>query len=561
MAKRADLAEQVAKLLQKLEGQQAYADHSGGQWWKGKGGGKGGQKGKGNGRGQGSGEVWEEEDWQCEKCDFGPNFRRRTVCWNCGEKRSWEGHGKGKGRSGEGGKGRGRVASPRGAGGSRPLLGGRPGGGVRNASGAGGGTLQVTAAAPTGGSRRRVKGATDEDGFTMAHGGKKRVGGGERHEAAVGSLASRWGKGQAMESTPNAGAEDSQQQKVIPIKIDELDSNCEEEEAGEGRSDDGSWHRDGEESGGHHTGDYNDELRDWEEKEESDEERLARRRREWDDAQKEVADLRRIGWDDSNGTYRFAVEKAKQAEQLWRNERGPVSVRKRQRKAREALARWEGNVKKHRMELDEFDKEAWERRQTLLDKLGAAEAKVESLQEEVEGLNREELGERDPGQGKGNTTEQARTAVVQASEELENLGGNLQATVDGLQEGTREHELLSELLAGMASAAEALDRAKWLHNKSRKGGPRDDESEADSDNETEGNNNKLKDPTGMLVEPTGGCQNEEALRAQEDARRATALQARMGHMEALQRSGDQEALAKAVETAKAEAAREATGAA
>ena len=434
------------------------------------------------------------------------------------------------------------------------MLGGKSGGAVRNQSGADGGLLsKVTPAAPTGGSRRRVKGATDEEGFTMVPGSKMRGGEKEGKTAVEGNPTSRWGKGQAKESSTNANAEDSQQDKVIPIRIDELDSGDEGEAAGGGESDKGSWEGDEEGSEGRHTWDYNDELREWEEKEESDEERLARLRREWDNATKEAAELRKLGWDDSNDTYCFAVERANQAEQMWRNARGPVSVRKRQRKARDALARWEGTVKKHKMELDEFDREAREKRQTLLDKLGGAEAKVESLQEEVEELNREELGERDDGQGEGCTNEQARTAVVQASDELENLGGSLQATVDGLQEGTREHELLSELLAGMASAAQALDRAKWLHEKAGKGASRESKPEADGEDETGGR--KVKEATGMQVEPTGGRHSEEELRAQEDARRATALLSRMHNMEALQRSGDQEALANAVEAAKAKAAR------
>ena len=107
---------------------------------------------------------------------------------------------------------------------------------------------------------------------------------------------------------------------------------------------------------------------------------------------------------------------------MWRNERGPASVRKRQRKARDALARLEGTLKKHKMELDEFDREAREKRQTFLNKLGGVEAKVETLQEEVEELNREEMGEGDDGQGEGCTNEEARILVALASEELEKLG-------------------------------------------------------------------------------------------------------------------------------------------
>ncbi len=167
--------------------------------------GRGAQRGtvaSGQGSTAGASRAAQPGDWVCRGCRFTPNFAKRRTCFQCGRPRSPRGGGQATAAGGHGGAARGPV----GAGGQRPLLGGRAVAGPAAAAAASRGTAGLQPS-------YRVPGAS------LA--ARASAGGGGDSWASVAKAAAA----QGVTPPPEAGTEASQTAATAGQTGDSVDSD------------------------------------------------------------------------------------------------------------------------------------------------------------------------------------------------------------------------------------------------------------------------------------------------------------------------------------------------
>ncbi len=383
---------------------------------RGKGGGKtaSGRGAKGDGPGgAGKGAAkGRQGDWQCGMCEAYPCFGRTTQCYRCGAPRSDSGQGRGQ-RPGGGGKG-GRITrdadhreylGPRGANGSRPLLGGRggqppaaaaarqpepnrpPSTRVPGASLAAKAEAERRARLAGQGSTQSVDGDNDKDDFRPVRGG-------------VPASKTAWG-----------GATASGQTSVIPRTLaanswaalaeeeddeqleEEVDMQCDDEQQGHHARDHPPGQQSAQQPPQQHQrlggdGDDGDEDVDYEEVDEGT------LKREW----LAHCSACRLLDKDGRAPHQLVVEaKALRdsAERRWRAARTPHPLHKRLRWAESELRDAEARESARRGELDAHLAQAAKKTRELEDRLSVDEARTARKREAVERLHREGAGGRD----------------------------------------------------------------------------------------------------------------------------------------------------------------------
>ncbi len=142
-----------------------------------------------------------------------------------------------------------------------------------------------------------------------------------------------------------------------------------------------------------------------------------------------------------------------EAEDNWRRAKAPAPLPKRMDWAETKLRRAQTALTRARLELDRFDEDTDRRRAELLGRIGEAEAWHQWRKRQLDELHAEAAGKAPGYQGGGPGSEGA--AVVR-----EKLRGHvlpeMQAILEEVQEGTRVHERLVLLVAGLAEAEAKL---------------------------------------------------------------------------------------------------------
>ncbi len=325
-------------------------------------------------------------DWCCVVCDAFPCFARTRSCFRCGAARPGTSGGANAGAAGGRGAGlsqrpqSGAYMGPRGADGSRPLLG--RGGGTAAATGA----RPVLATCPT----RRVTArhtASDEDGFQTVRARSGRAAAdattAPRAAAAVGgpsswaAIAKRAGTGSdsppPASAAPTPAREEEQQDAHATEDDDGLDVDEEHQDDCSDVEDD--------DDGGEE--DEDDADADAEEPSESD------LRRAWDDARDAVRLLERTSKRVPQELLAQARAQRAAAEERWRAAKTPQPLEKRLRWAEAALTEAVAKQEAHRRELLEFERATDERRRELRQRAEVDDARTARKREALDILRSE----------------------------------------------------------------------------------------------------------------------------------------------------------------------------
>ncbi len=401
-------------------------------------------------------------DWVCISCGAKPCWARTVSCFKCGEPRPrGSGGGGGTGGTGGGGKGTAKGASaavrrdeylgPRGAGGSRPMLGGRAASqhaASRGGEQQSGGATTRRAAAAAGDATSNGKGrqitAVDGDGFrTVSRQTWPRVGNmpSSLREAAadVVTAPTSWAevvqRAPAPPSAPAPAADaDEDAHGDGEMAIDEDDDQ--RRILGAAASD-----QDSDDDGG-------DEGADGEEEDGS--------------AEAEVAseeDLRRL-WEDSREACRVlernprtppsmvaaARRERDQAEANWRASKRPHPLHKRMRWAQRAYDAAVLKQQTHQQELDEFEEESARKRRALLER---AQVDKERTARKLQALEEilQQGGPRPPSDAE-------RAAQIAATGIAQDLGPALAAVAEKLPDSS---PVWMELQAALSTLAKVED--------------------------------------------------------------------------------------------------------
>ncbi len=455
-------------------------------------GGAGGGGGQARGRDFGGGRANRRQylggrprdgEWACQ-CGFATNRQYREACHQCGRARDVAEVGcatgtfgaKGLGGralpEGKGHKGKGPI----GAGGNRPLLGGRGGDQLGGKRGRDGGKGVATATAPT----SACKGIPP-----WGHGGKTDGGGKLHHgksgkgatKAGLGTASGNCGKGEVATgwTRPPTVCDEDGYQLVQPRRIrvgkgdpkGDVDATAtvggadQRTYAAVARrrwSDDADSDDDGMEDldgGDEGDGCGGDEGGTWE----ADPRELRAAFEEHARAAKEL---------EKRGNFGPALETLQmardEAERRWREAKPPAPLPKRLEWADGKLRKAQAALTRVRMELDAFDEEANRRRAEICNRIHEAEQWCQWRKQQLDKVH-EEAAECAPGRrGGAARTEDAGTREIRRKIRGQMLP-EMQAILEEVPEGSGLHERLSLFAAGLADAEANL--AEWQEQ----GGP------------------------------------------------------------------------------------------
>ncbi len=439
--------------------------------------GRAGSKGRGR---QAYANRQRDGEWQCQ-CGFGTNRPSRDFCFSCGRSREvaqvgvkggarrFAGDGLGqKGRPmGTAGGGSQWYGGPVGAGGSRPLLGGR-GHSTQDGSGARG----LARDAP------RTPAWSGKGPAYAASSGKASVGkGAQGGQGAREISAASMGKGQAATSTGETGQGkaawgrprtiyDAEGYELVQPRRVRIDGGTRDEgdRTTQGQARDSCndspattptrcrWSDDmsddegecGEDHDGEGEGDGADDDDGWG----TDPRRL---RATFEEHARAVKGLEKAGgYGPALDTMRLARD---EAERRWREAKAPAPLPKRLIWAEAKLQKAQSALTRARLQLDQFDEETDRRRAEFLERIGEAERWHEWRQEQLERIHDEAAGgaaARASGLASGaGSTEVRRRLRGQVLPEM-------QAILEAMQEGTDLHERLSLVVANLADAETKL---------------------------------------------------------------------------------------------------------
>jgi hypothetical protein len=443
---------------------------SGGQRGRGGGGGGGGaRRGRGaspRARRDGDGSYdTRPGDWRCVGCDAFPCFARTRNCFRCGAARpgtsgaSTSGSAAGAGAGSAGGRGAslsqrpqsGAYMGPRGAGGSRPLLG--RGGAAAAAAGARPGPE----ACPT--RRASARHTTiDEDGFQLVRARSGRAAAeaaaAPRAAAAAGGpvswadVARRAGTGSdsppaLATPTPARGSErqDARGDEHEEEEDDGIDVDADEDQEEE------YWDGCGD---AEDDGDGDAEVDD-DADADADEPSEADLRRAWDEARDAVRLLERSSQRVPQELLAQARAQRTAAEERWRAARTPQPLAKRLRWAEAALTEAVAKQEAHRCELLEFERVTAERRRELHLRAEVDDARTARKREALDLLRNE---------GAPQVVPACERALRVAAEGIDtDLGPALAAAAEKVPEGSPVWLELQAALATLSNVDGVLRQA------------------------------------------------------------------------------------------------------
>ncbi len=434
--------------------------------------------GRGGGR-QAAGTRQREGEWECH-CGFATNRPHRVACFVCnrardvaevggkGSVRHWPSGGTGQkgkpaGSASEGGR---WAGGPVGAGGSRPLLGGRgregqvergPKGGGRDVARtpawdgkgpayspmpgkAGGGTgtkgsLEGKGPAKGGMAQgvnamsergkggkvawERPRAVVDDEGYQLVQPRRIRAGGD--------------GDGGGAHAPAQSGNDVVDQHAAVPtrrrwtdVDSDDDDDACDVDDCGDGDGD-----------GANCGGDWGPDPRQL--------------RAAFEEHASAVREMERTGgFGPALDTMRHARD---EAEKRWREAKAPAPLPKRLIWAEAKLQQAQAALTRARLKLDQFDEETERRRAEYCDRIEEADRWYRWRQEQLEGIHAEAAGLAPGGNGAG-ASDAGHTEVRKRIRGK--MLPEMQAILEEVQEGTALHERLALVVAELADAETKL---------------------------------------------------------------------------------------------------------
>ncbi len=451
---------EMERQLRQLQGARGGSDSGGSRGGGGTrgrgGGGGGGRRGRGASPraqrdGDGSGDS-RPGDWACVACDAFPCFARTRNCFRCGAARPGTSSGANAGAAGARGASlsqgarSGAYLGPRGAGGSRPLLG--RGGGAAVATVA----RAELATCPTRRVAQRTT-TTDGEGFqTVAtRSGRAAAVAATPPRAAAAAVGgpSSWAAiarraGTGSDSPPPAlvaptpAAEEEQQDAPAAEDEDRLDVD-EEFHDDDSDLDDGD--DDHEEEG--------DACADAEEP--SEEPSESDLRRAWDEARDAVRLLEQTSKRVPQELLAQARAQRAAAEERWRAAKTPQPLAKRLRWAEAALTEAVAKQEAHRRELEEFERVTDERRRELQRRAEVDDARTERKREALDILR---------GEGAPQAIPACERALHIATTGIDtDLGPAIAAVVEKVPEGSPVWLELQAVMATLCNVDGVLRQA------------------------------------------------------------------------------------------------------
>ena len=408
-----DVVRDLRNRLARLE-----AGGGGGGWkgyWKEDRGRDGGWRwGGGSGKASGKGGYFPRDgDWECQECRY-DNFAWRNRCGRCNEvpKR--------------------RAPSPKGAGGSRPLLGSRKRVDASEGKGEGRSKGMSSNEAPKASNAAKEK-VKDEDGFTTVtqkKGGKK---------PSVNMLEGKVSQHKEVVHTMDV---ENDRDECIGSEVGYGDFDFDSTDNG-----DRVWAAEEE----------NEDL----EGNETAQERIARLKREWDEAAAMVGHIKRKGRRAGDVVYDTAMREADEAEAKWRRERGPIPLDRRQRKNREAITRAETRMQKAQADMEDLEAEYQKKKAEMQERSDEEAGKIAELRREAADLRKEEAdGDGMAQQFDYGGGEQVWEAAQKATVDINAWGAQLTMLVEVLgDDAPPVKQAMLEVLASMANTQGQLRTA------------------------------------------------------------------------------------------------------
>ncbi len=425
-----------------------------------------------------------EGEWECV-CGFGTNRPQREFCFSCKRPREVAEVGcKGAARRGGAGSGqrqKGKLegfasggglgkGGPVGAGGSRPLLGGRgrevPGGGGAK------GTVHDAARAPAWNGKGPAYTATPH-GVTGGVGAKGGPGGkaparGGASEGVMADSTKGGTAGKAVWGRPTTVLDEEGYELVQPRRVRVTSGEDGAHTRATGRADDDNGCRrtfsptqrrwtdfdsdddDAEYAGaddGGEQGDVNGES-----KCEPDPSQL---RAEFEEHARAVREMERAGgFGPALGTMRLARD---EAEKRWRQAKAPAPLSKRLIWAEAKLEKAQAALTRTRLQLDQFDEDMARKRAELCDRMEEADRWYRWRQEQLEAIHAEAAGRTCGTSGCG-------AAGEGSTEVRQRIRGHMlpemQAILEEIQEGSDLHGRLALVVAELADAETRLGTAQ-----------------------------------------------------------------------------------------------------
>ncbi len=424
---------------------------------------EGGDAVRGHGGGGGGRSPMRPGDWVCIACGAKPCWARTTSCFKCGEPRP-----RGGGAGGGGGKGAAKGSSaavrrddylgPRGANGSRPLLGGRAA--PQSSAGLGRGQPMVGAtpkrdAASVGGKGSQGKGrpppVVDADGFRTVTADRQSrpkvdcapASDGPAVAAAAASAPTSWAElvqRTTGSATQHARADDADGD---PHALDDGGMAIDEDDGQRRTFDGGPCDQHFDDDGGDEEGD-----------EEADDDAGGM-------AGATEEELRKV-WEDSRDACRMlernprtpaaivaaARRERDQAEADWRSSRRPHPLHKRMRWAQRAYDAAVLKQQAHQQELDEFEEETARKRRVLLERAQVDKdrtaRKLQALEDVLQG------GDPRP------PSDALQAAQVAANGIAKDLGPALAAVADKLPDTSMAWIELQAAMSTLAAVEDVL---------------------------------------------------------------------------------------------------------
>ncbi len=404
----------------------------------------------GTGNATGTSRASQPGDWTCRGCHFGPNFARRRDCYRCGRQRSP----RGQGHASAAGGGPGSLSrGPVGAGGLRPLLGGRgearggvatsakefdraptfrvPGASVAaRAAGAGssnGTWAEVATARAPGGTAAPPRGGANATRTAQPNGP---MGGGEEDDDGFQVVAGRKGRRADPGATEGGAGAQAHGPPERPAEQDALDQD------GGGGARDGTLGDDDAADGQPTAADL---------------------RQQWQDEVALVKRLRGQGLPDDHPVMRAACDARDAAEQAWRGSREPAPVSIRLGRAQQKLDRAVALQADARRAMLEQEAAHRERMSTL-------QSAMDECTERVR-LRRQQLGAIQNELGAGGTQDAGRQqAQRDAIREVHDticgqVGPAIASLVEQLDSSAPAWTTLNGLLGTLAASKATLERA------------------------------------------------------------------------------------------------------
>ncbi len=403
----------------------------------------------GNGGAAGAARVPQQGDWTCKGCKFSPNFARRRNCFNCRRPRSPQ-----SGRAATGNGAGALTQGPIGAGGLRPLLGGRAAATARTAAADRGADRPPTVRVP--GASVAALAAEGGGGTSWADAAKRAVPGGAAAKSkptceTVGGRASSSGGG----AGDVAGADDDEGFQEVVRRGRKTATAT---DGGAHGHDEG---RDAE--GGTGTGvgrgpAHDDFDADADRDDSAEQPTVAELQQAWHDEVSLVRRLRSQGLQEEHPAMRAAVEARDAAERAWRGSKEPAPASIRLGRAQTKLDRALVLQTDARRAMQEAEQEHHDRMAGLRSTLQECTERVALRRQQLREVQ-DEVGGAGVPRAAGLQQFQ-HDAIKQVHEAIcGKVGPTIAALVEQLDSEAPAWSALNGLLATLAASKTALESA------------------------------------------------------------------------------------------------------